>query len=282
VKYTVTYNDNGKGSGNAPASSTNTALSTVTVSTNSGNLQKSGFIFEGWNTAADGSGTTYAAGSGTINNISSNIVLYAKWVVKDADGNYYTTVKIGNQIWMVENLKTTKYKDGTTAIPLVSLQGNVWDNNNNPAYCWFDNNSNNKDKYGAIYNWYAVDTKQLAPDGWRVPTKADWQELSTALGGDAVAGGKLKLRGSEWDSPNVVDATTDSHFSALPRTGTIFMGGGFFDGSMGKMWSSTFYSSSMYGDLANSILLQNDNATLSITTSYEVTGGAVRCILGNP
>ncbi len=99
--------------------------------------------------------------------------------VKDADGNVYQSVRIGKQVWTVENLKTTKYNDGTD-IPNVT--GNTqWQNLTTGAYCYYDNNTGYKDKYGALYNWYAVNTNKLAPKGWRVPTDDDWSTLLNYL-----------------------------------------------------------------------------------------------------
>ncbi len=90
--------------------------------------------------------------------------------VTDIDGNVYTTIKIGKQIWTVENLKTTKYNDGTQV-------------NSSPkaAYCWYNNDIANKEKYGALYNWYAVATGKLAPKGWHVPSDNEWTELKEYL-----------------------------------------------------------------------------------------------------
>ena len=101
--------------------------------------------------------------------------------VKDADGNVYTTVKIGNQVWTVENLRTTKYNDGS-AIPLVTDSA-AWVNLTTPGYCYYNNttNADSIKKYGALYNWYAVDTKKLAPAGWHVPTDAEWDTLQNYL-----------------------------------------------------------------------------------------------------
>ena len=96
-------------------------------------------------------------------------------LVKDTDGNVYHTVTIGTQVWMKENLKTTKYNDGTP-IPLVA-ESKAWGNLSTPAYCWF------KTKYGALYNWYTVNTGKLCPLGWHVPTDAEWTKLITYLGG---------------------------------------------------------------------------------------------------
>jgi len=109
----------------------------------------------------------------------------------DADGNVYSTVRIGTQIWTVENLKTTKYTDGTS-IPQVRADI-AWRDLRAPGFCWYYNDSvANKKAHGALYNWYAIETGKLIPDGWHVPTDSEWNVLSTYLGGDSVAGQKLK------------------------------------------------------------------------------------------
>lgn len=99
--------------------------------------------------------------------------------VKDADGNKYNTVKIGTQVWMVENLKTTKYNDGSP-IPIVT-DNDEWRRLRIGAYCNYDNVESNADIYGRLYNWYAVNTGKLAPAGWRVPTDDDWTILVNYL-----------------------------------------------------------------------------------------------------
>ena len=101
--------------------------------------------------------------------------------VTDADGNVYQTVKIGNQVWTVENLRTTKYDDGS-AIPLVTDSA-AWAALTTPGYCYYNNttNADNIKKFGALYNWFAVDTKKLAPKGWHVPTDAEWITLENYL-----------------------------------------------------------------------------------------------------
>jgi uncharacterized protein (TIGR02145 family) len=102
--------------------------------------------------------------------------------VVDIDGNVYTTVKIGTQEWMVENLRTTRYNDGTV-IPLVT-DDIAWGNINTPLYCWYNNDATNKAKYGALYNWYTVDPvnpKKIAPAGWHVPTDVEWDTLQNYL-----------------------------------------------------------------------------------------------------
>jgi uncharacterized protein (TIGR02145 family) len=99
--------------------------------------------------------------------------------VTDADGNVYQSVRLGKQVWTVENLKTTKYNDGS-AIPNVTNYL-YWDDLTTDAYCYYVNNAVNKVKYGALYNWYAVNTGKLAPEGWRVPTDAEWDTLQNYL-----------------------------------------------------------------------------------------------------
>jgi uncharacterized protein (TIGR02145 family) len=101
--------------------------------------------------------------------------------VTDVDGNVYHTVKIGSQIWTVENLRATKFNDGTT-IPNI-LDSNVWHSYSSPALCYYRNTTNADTirKFGALYNWYCVDSKKLAPPGWRVPTNDDWEELQNYL-----------------------------------------------------------------------------------------------------
>jgi uncharacterized protein (TIGR02145 family) len=130
--------------------------------------------------------------------------------VTDTDGNVYHTVTIGTQVWMVENLKTTRYNDGN-AIPLVTDAS--WGSLTTPGYCWYNNDTINKADYGALYNWYVVNTGKLAPTGWHVPTDAELMALVNYLGGADSAGGKLKEAGSaHWDPPNV-GATNESGFT---------------------------------------------------------------------
>lgn len=168
--------------------------------------------------------------------------------VTDIDGNIYHVVQIGNQLWTVENLKTTKYNDGT-AIPNVT-DNTEWTTTTDGAYCAYNNDENNVDTYGYLYNWYAVNTGKLAPAGWRVPSDEDWKMLEKHLGMSeseanstgwrgADQGGKLKEAGTgHWQNPNT-GATNSSGFTALPggdrnnNTGTFFSLGYY-----GHWWSS--------------------------------------------
>ncbi len=143
--------------------------------------------------------------------------------VKDIDGNTYNTVQIGTQCWTKENLRVTKYRDGTI-IPLDEsggLEGNgsgeTWSSRKAGARTVYEHSAANLVTYGYLYNWYAVaDTKGLCPSGWHVPGIIEWNTLTTYLGGESVAGGKMKSIGtSYWESPNL-GATNEVGFSALP------------------------------------------------------------------
>jgi len=134
--------------------------------------------------------------------------------VTDIEGNVYPTIVIGQQEWMVENLKTTTYNDGTP-IPNVT-DDNTWINLTSGAYCWYDNDIANKDVYGALYNWNTTQKGILCPVGWRMPSQDEWGLLANALGGTSDAGGPMKEPGTEhWQAPNT-GATNTSGFTALP------------------------------------------------------------------
>jgi uncharacterized protein (TIGR02145 family) len=158
----------------------------------------------------------------------------------DQDGNIYKTIRIGTQVWMAENLRTTKYNDGTS-IPYVT-DNNIWAALTTPAYCWYNNNESS---YGALYNWYTVNTGKLAPSGWHVPSNAEWLTLVTYLGGASVAGGKLKETGfTHWHSPNT-GADNSSGFTALPGSSRVGSDGSFnIPGEAGIWWCSLGYSDS--------------------------------------
>jgi len=157
--------------------------------------------------------------------------------IYDADGNAYSSVTIGTQVWLTSNLRTTKYNDGT-AIPLVT-DNTAWKNLSTPGYCWYDNNAAaNMGTYGALYNWYTLNTKKLCPAGWHVPSDAEWTTLSSSLGGEMIAGAKLKETGTtHWSSPNT--ATNTTGFTALPGGGRYDNGTFYNHGVYTAIWSST-------------------------------------------
>ncbi|MBN1184649.1 MAG: T9SS type A sorting domain-containing protein [Bacteroidales bacterium] len=137
-------------------------------------------------------------------------------VVLDIDGNEYDTIRIGNQVWMKENLKTTRLNDGSE-IPKVA--GNFeWNALNSPGMCYYDNDAARYGQiYGALYNWYTIETERLCPTGWHVPDTSDWANLENYLGGNSIAGSKLKESGLDhWKEENN-DATNETGFTALPN-----------------------------------------------------------------
>jgi uncharacterized protein (TIGR02145 family) len=168
----------------------------------------------------------------------------------DIDGNVYKTIKIGNQVWMAGNLKVTRYRNGDP-IPNVTNQ-DQWEKLRSGAYCAYNNNNGNVSTYGLLYNWYAIDdSRNIAPEGWHMPTDEEWKELEMHLGmsrseADKSSywrgtdeGGKLKESGTtHWNSPNS-GATNSSGFTALP--GGFRYGSGKFNnmGTHGYWWSAT-------------------------------------------
>ena len=163
--------------------------------------------------------------------------------VTDIDGNVYQTIQIGDQEWIMENLKVTHYRNGD---PITHLTSNsAWTLTSSGAYCVYGNNPSNAETYGNLYNWYAVgDSRGLAPEGWHVPTDDEWTTLANYLGGSSVAGGKLKETGYEhWNPPNT-GATNESGFTALPGGYRIYFSGYYLDmGNGGYFWSSAEYGS---------------------------------------
>ncbi len=182
--------------------------------------------------------------------IDEMLIQAGVYTVKDIDGNIYNTIKIGTQIWMAEDLRVTHYPNGD-AIPHITdntAWGNLDNNNTDDAYCFYKNN--NGTDYGALYtyaaaigdNWARDNTagQGVCPDGWHLPTDAEWTTLTDYLGGTSVAGGKMKETGfTHWDIPNT-GATNESGFSALPGGYRGDGDGSFFTmGYSGYWWSST-------------------------------------------
>lgn len=160
-------------------------------------------------------------------------VAYGK--MTDIEGNVYKTVLIGNQVWMAEDLRVTKYNDGTAITPVTDK--NTWAATSTGAFCWFSNEK----AWGALYNWHAVNTGKLAPEGWHVATDDDWTELTDFLGGEETAGGKLKRKGIDiWGDPNI-GATNIVGFNSIPG-GLRELDGDFINfGACAYYWTSTEY-----------------------------------------
>ncbi|MFZ4454969.1 MAG: fibrobacter succinogenes major paralogous domain-containing protein [Bacteroidales bacterium] len=164
--------------------------------------------------------------------------------VTDIDGNVYHTIAIGTQTWMVENLKTTKYRNGSS-IPNVTSSAS-WISLTTGAYCNYNNDATNAVLYGRLYNWYAAsDSRNVAPVGWHVPTIAEFTTLANFLGGEGMAGISLKEAGtSHWGTNS--GATNKSGFTALPGGGRGGLTGNFGgigvpvgNGYSGNWWSTT-------------------------------------------
>jgi len=200
--------------------------------------------------------------------------------VTDIDGNVYKTVKIGDNWWMAENLKTTRYNDGTL-IPLVK-EHNSWEYLQTPGYCWYGNDSVSYKKYGALYNWYTIGTGKLAPKGWHIPTSTEWWTLINYLGGWQVAGGKMKSVGTIeagtglWYSPNT-GATNESGFSAI-SSGNREEGGNFQNefGYVAYWWTATVTSST--GALDCITNYNTSYAAIEEDAFNKSTGLSIRCI----
>lgn len=197
----------------------------------------------------------------------------------DADSNHYPVLYIDTQIWMGVNLGTTKFDDGTE-IPLVR-DTMAWATLSTPAYCWYNNDSiSNKQVNGAIYNWFAIDTasnggKNVCPSGWHVPSNEEWAAMVEYLGGQGVAGGKIKETGTEhWNSPNT-RATNETGFTA-PGAGWFASGAYIFvDQKVYTCyWTSTNYNTAdaYYREL------DYNAAGLSPYPWHKVAGFSVRCI----
>ncbi|MDD4671355.1 MAG: fibrobacter succinogenes major paralogous domain-containing protein, partial [Bacteroidales bacterium] len=190
--------------------------------------------------------------------------------IKDIDGNIYNTVTIGTQVWMAENLKTTKYNDGTD-IPLVTNNAD-WEGLSTPAYCWYQNDeATYGNTYGVLYNWYTVNTGNLCPTGWHVPTDAEWTTLTDYVGGIEIAGTKLKATTVWYDNGN---GTDDYGFSALPGGYRNINGMFGHVGYYGYWWSSTEYGASYAWYRSMTYHYENVNRYYN----NERDGSSVRCV----
>jgi uncharacterized protein (TIGR02145 family) len=203
--------------------------------------------------------------------------LKAGGIVTDIDGNAYNTVVIGTQTWMAENLKTTKYNDGT-AIPQVT-DAMAWSGLSTAAYCDWFNHPITSATYGRLYNWYVVaptNPKNVCPTDWHVSTDDEWTILTNYLGGEGVVADKIKETGtSHWAPPNST-ATNESGFTALPGGCRDHGGGLFFDqvSIFGYWWSSS--ESSPLQAWSRSMVSENSNFYRSDLDKGR--GQSVRCL----
>ena len=208
-------------------------------------------------------------------------------ILKDIDGNSYNTLQIGNQCWMKENLKVSKYRDGTV-IPLDESggttgigTGQTWSSIKAGARTLYEHSPSNLATYGYLYNWYSVvDSKGLCPNGWHIPSDSEWTALTDFLGGLSVAGGKMKSTGTTyWNSPNT-GATNESGFSVLPG-GIRFSDGSFFNiRDFAFFWSATEYNSlhAWYRSLGVSGGNVRRDSVMSDIFDGKLVGASVRCL----
>lgn len=213
-------------------------------------------------------------------------------IVTDIEGNVYRTVTIGTQVWMAENLKSTRYNDGT-AIPLVT-SGNVWAIPSTPGYCWYNNDeAANIKTYGALYNWYAVDSasnggKNVCPAGWHLPEDSLWTILNDYLtnhgfghGGSGTNIAKSMASASGWtEAPAEGDIGYDqstnnsSGFAAFPCGYRDFDGTFDAAGSFTGWWTDTEYDQ---GNAWSRVMIYSGNNLSRLENSKEV-GYSVRCV----
>jgi uncharacterized protein (TIGR02145 family) len=193
--------------------------------------------------------------------------------VTDIDGNVYQTVRIGSQVWMKENLKVSKYRNGDP-IP-TGLSNTAWSSTSSGAFAIYNNDLANNTNYGKLYNWYAVaDSRGLCPAGWHIFTDTELTELISFLGGNTEAGGKMKDISNLWNLPNV-GATNESGFSALPN-GSRFNNGTYNDiKAFLSMWSSSSYSATGAGYFVLGSSYSIINRDISGTKTF---GFSVRCL----
>ena len=184
-----------------------------------------------------------------------------------------TSVLIGNQTWATKNLDVATYRNGEV-IPQVQ-DANAWSNLSTGAWCYYANNSANGTTYGKLYNWYAVnDPRGLAPNGYHIPSDAEWTTLTDYLGGASIAGGKMKEAGtSHWLSPNAY-ASNSTGFRGLPG-GFRNVNGNFNSiGANGYWWTSseTTTEKAWYRSLSR------NNGNVSSYNDYKLYGFSVRCL----
>jgi uncharacterized protein (TIGR02145 family) len=191
----------------------------------------------------------------------------------DIEGNVYPAVVIGSQIWTVENLKTTKYRNGDTIANVTD--DTQWHNLTTGAYAWYGNNPNNKSLYGALYNWYVVnDLRHITPLGWHIPSDAEWVTLITYLGGEYLAVRKLSETGTvHWTIPSI-ETTNETGFTAIPGGYRYDYGNYVGIGLSAFWWTST----DVYSSTAYSRSFTENRSYIWQNPTYKIGGFSLRCI----
>jgi uncharacterized protein (TIGR02145 family) len=192
------------------------------------------------------------------------------FIVGDLDGNFYRIVDIGNQTWMEENLRTSRYSNGDPILNFIIPS--EWTETTLGAWCSYENNPAFEKQYGKLYNFNVVmDSRNLCPIDWHIPSIEEWSELADYLGGESIAGGKLKSTYG-WMEPNI-GASNETGFSALPG-GYRGSGPFYFAELIGYWWSSSETGTT------NALVsyISNNSATLFSGSVSRTRGHAIRCI----
>jgi uncharacterized repeat protein (TIGR02543 family) len=256
LTYQVIYNGNGNLIGIPPNDNNHyQAGATVSVFSGSNNMSRNGYVFVGWKGGPADTNTK------TFTMPANNVTLNAQWDVRDTDGNHYDTIVIntsfGTQTWMVQNLKTTRYNNGAS-IPHVNGSTD-WSklSSSASAYCWYNDDITNKNNYGALYNFNAVNTGKLAPKGWHVATDGDFEALNDFL----------------LNTPAYI-----SNFA--PYFGGSVSGGLFGElDQIGNWWSSTYVDP---GSGSVMFYIQSYSGRAGMNDDILTDGLSVRCIRGDP
>ncbi len=194
----------------------------------------------------------------------------------EGDTIVYNEVKIGDQIWMSVNLNTNRFQNGDLIPEVRSEQ--EWKKageNKQPAWCYYDNDSFNGGKYGKLYNWYAVaDSRNLCPAGWHAPSDAEWTDLTEHLGGNLVAGGKMKSR-SFWRASNS-GSNVNSKFNGLPGGYRDNLGAYSNKENIGNWWSASAVD--FYNVMAWSFTLSYFKINTIRDLANKEMGLSVRCL----
>lgn len=227
-----------------------------------GTIRWTGTDFEGWN----GSSWISLTG-GPCDGLN---------IVKDIEANTYPTVGIGAQCWTAVNLRTTMYNDGTP-IPHEPASTD-WGTLITPAFCWYNDNIGNASPFGALYNWYVVDTlsnggKNVCPAGWHVPSESEYAEMINYLGGENLAGIKLKEAGNVHFLSSNETATNLSGFTAMPagyRVNTSFYEKGYY----AQYWTTTPSNAtqSFFVDI------EYDGEYAYLSDQNKNRGNSIRCV----
>ena len=198
----------------------------------------------------------------------------------DIDGNNYSLVKIGNQIWMKENLKVSRYRNGDL-IPVVT-DNSSWSALGTGGRSWYSNDSTTyENPYGNLYNWYAVnDSRKLCPLGWHVPIDAEWTTLTDFLGGMSVAGGKMKSTGTTYWTSESAGIDNSSGFSALPGGYRNNVGSFIYINTDAFFWSATpdTYGRAWFRNLSHNFGSVYNYDYLGNYGLNQSFGASVRCL----